>query len=97
MHSDPSPHLHTEKCNKLVAKLVQCRFEHPYAKFIGYCNDIDFAMTKCFREEKTSKRLENNKRATERLHRVIETRVAKGTEVNAVLKSLPEETTGQTS
>ncbi|XP_055357919.1 COX assembly mitochondrial protein 2 homolog [Paramacrobiotus metropolitanus] len=70
MHSDLASHLHTQECNEIIAKLQKCHIEHPFGKFWGYCNDLDFAMTKCLRREKENKRAENRLKAEERVERM---------------------------
>ncbi|OQV20702.1 hypothetical protein BV898_05285 [Hypsibius exemplaris] len=72
MHSDMSPHLHTKECNEIVSRLIQCRLDHPYGKFMGFCNNIDFEMTKCFRKEKEDKRTLNRINAEKKMSRIIE-------------------------
>ena len=67
MHRDLSAHLHSDECNKLVMALFQCRAEHPVSKFFGICNSLDYAMTRCLKQEMTSKREQNKERANTRL------------------------------
>ncbi|KAJ8983543.1 hypothetical protein NQ317_006588 [Molorchus minor] len=59
MHTDLSPHLHTEKCNELVEMLRQCHVDHPIGKFFGFCNSFDHQMTKCMKAERLARRAKN--------------------------------------
>ncbi|XP_018561804.1 COX assembly mitochondrial protein 2 homolog [Anoplophora glabripennis] len=65
MHTDLSPHLHTEKCNIMINLLMECRREHPFRKFVGFCNSFYHQMTKCLKEERLARRARNYEKSLE--------------------------------
>ncbi|XP_038068747.1 COX assembly mitochondrial protein 2 homolog [Patiria miniata] len=63
MHPDLSSHLHTEECNILIRKLLQCHKDNPFKKFTGVCNQEDTDLRSCLNRE-YHQRLEANKMKT---------------------------------
>jgi COX assembly protein 2 len=76
MHTDLSPHLHSDRCNDLIQelqnchkevslvkiqqnKLFHCILQHYLGKFVGFCNSVDSALTKCLKEERIRRRQQN--------------------------------------
>lgn len=70
MHTDLSPHLHTDECNNIINLLRQCRIDHPATKWIGKCNPEYDEMTKCLKRERLARRKKNFEASLERKERL---------------------------
>ncbi|XP_050519128.1 COX assembly mitochondrial protein 2 homolog [Diabrotica virgifera virgifera] len=65
MHTDLSPHLHSENCNELIKLLKQCHNEHPFLRIFGICNSEDHQMIKCLKQERLQRRKRNFQKSLE--------------------------------
>lgn len=65
MHTDLSAHLHSDKCNDLIQLLQKCHDEHPFRKFLGYCNHEDAEMLRCLKQERLARRDQNRIKSEE--------------------------------
>uniref|UniRef100_A0A6M2DR29 COX assembly mitochondrial protein n=1 Tax=Xenopsylla cheopis TaxID=163159 RepID=A0A6M2DR29_XENCH len=70
MHSDLSPHLHSDECNILIQRLQNCHKENTFTKFLGACNEIDTELKKCLRKDREVKRRKNKEIAELRYNRI---------------------------
>uniref|UniRef100_A0A131XCY8 COX assembly mitochondrial protein n=1 Tax=Hyalomma excavatum TaxID=257692 RepID=A0A131XCY8_9ACAR len=59
MHTDLSPHLHSQECNSVITLMKKCYEENKWSKFFGACNDIEAAMRSCLKKERLEKRAKN--------------------------------------
>jgi len=63
MHSSLAPHLHSPKCNALIALLLECHKENPFRRFTGYCNKPNYDVNDCLREERETNRKLNSEKS----------------------------------
>ncbi|XP_066155407.1 COX assembly mitochondrial protein 2 homolog [Euwallacea fornicatus] len=59
MHTDLSPHLHTDVCNEIIKVLRQCWTDHPRLKYLGKCDHEYVEMIKCLKQERINRRQKN--------------------------------------
>lgn len=53
-----------------MAKLfIHLRFQHPFRKFFGYCNQENREMAKCLKEERLERRRRNYEESLKRKER----------------------------
>jgi len=65
-----APHLHTDKCNKLIQELFECESTHPYKRLFGACNLHHAKMQRCLRWELEQNRKKNHEKAAERIRQI---------------------------
>lgn len=63
MHPDLSPHLHSEECVILIQKLQKCHENNKIGKFFGACNEIDYLLTLCLKNERKENARKNRTKA----------------------------------
>ncbi|XP_046573293.1 COX assembly mitochondrial protein 2 homolog [Haliotis rubra] len=59
MHPDLSGHLHSAECNEIINAFQQCHNRSSSSEFMGYCNDLDRALTRCLKAERKKKQEAN--------------------------------------
>ncbi|XP_018359202.1 PREDICTED: COX assembly mitochondrial protein 2 homolog [Trachymyrmex cornetzi] len=50
---------HNAACNEIYRQFQDCEAEHPYRRFVGYCEHIHQAMIKCIKEQREIHRAES--------------------------------------
>lgn len=63
MHTDLSPHLHTEECNKFIYAYKKCMENNFFSKFFGHCDRHEHWMSKCLKKERLARRKINADKA----------------------------------
>lgn len=63
---------HNSVCNEFFYKVQDCQYEHPFGKFVGYCNDVEKEMRKCIKEQRQINRGINREIAKRRSNKVLE-------------------------
>ncbi|XP_011646683.1 COX assembly mitochondrial protein 2 homolog isoform X2 [Pogonomyrmex barbatus] len=59
--------VHNAACNGIFHRFQDCEKEHPYRRFLGYCEHIQREMNACIKEQREIRRRENSKLLRERL------------------------------
>ncbi|KAK7115151.1 hypothetical protein V1264_001080 [Littorina saxatilis] len=72
MHPDLAAHLHSPECNALIDALKRCHEEHSVRMYMGFCNDMERAMTKCLKQERLERRRLNRIKAKDMQERIRE-------------------------
>lgn len=57
---------HNIACNDFFMKYQDCQYEHPFRKFLGYCNDLEKQMRLCIKEQRQINREKNSQIAKRR-------------------------------
>ncbi|KAL0111256.1 hypothetical protein PUN28_012863 [Cardiocondyla obscurior] len=50
---------HNVACNEIFYRFQDCKNEHPYRRFLGYCEHIQREMIKCMREQREIRRVQS--------------------------------------
>lgn len=50
---------HNAACNWIFRRFQDCENEHPFRKFLGYCEDIQKEMHQCIKEQREIRRNKN--------------------------------------
>ncbi|XP_011691711.1 PREDICTED: COX assembly mitochondrial protein 2 homolog [Wasmannia auropunctata] len=53
---------HNAACNEIFRRFQDCENEHPFRKFLGYCDSIQREMNKCIKEQREIRRAESAQR-----------------------------------
>lgn len=74
MHTDLSPHLHTQECNKIIEALNKCHEENSLLRngLFGVCDKLYHEMRACTKRERldrTAKHIEDSRRKREENHK----------------------------
>ena len=74
MHTPLDPHLHTAKCNEIIKKLIECQQKHgKWRQFLFHdCDDIDYQMRMCTKQERIDRTKQNVDAARVRNEKVKE-------------------------
>lgn len=63
---------HNSACNWIFREFQDCENEHPYRRFLGYCEHIQRQMKQCIKEQREIRRKESAKFGHKRLERAEE-------------------------
>ena len=72
MHPPLAPHLHGDKCKKIIERLKLCHEEQRWGKFLGRCNELKRELDRCLHEERMEKCKLSQQQAVERKKRYRE-------------------------
>ncbi|XP_075234218.1 COX assembly mitochondrial protein 2 homolog isoform X2 [Lycorma delicatula] len=72
MHTNLSPHLHTDECNLLIKELSECLGNNRFRKFLLVCDDLEVKVEQCLKKEIIAKRKLHNELAAKQIKEKLE-------------------------